>query len=77
MAQTRAGTSPITLEKALAIFVDALAGKNRSQATIRAYRSDLLQFLTFLHETSVLTAAPEDVQKVDILELDFGHFSRN
>jgi site-specific recombinase XerD len=58
MTQTKAGTSPITLEKAVALFVDALSGKNRSQATIRAYQTDLSQFLTFLHETNVLMATP-------------------
>jgi integrase/recombinase XerC len=68
MTQTRAATPPITLEKALALFVDSLSGKNRSQATIRAYQTDLLQFLTFLHGTNVLILSPQDVQKVDVLE---------
>jgi integrase/recombinase XerC len=57
----------MTLEKGLAIFLDALAGKNRSAATIRAYQTDLQQFLTFLHDTDVSMAAPHDVQKVDVL----------
>jgi integrase/recombinase XerC len=68
MRETRGGTPPITLEKALALFLDSLSGKNRSQATIRAYQTDLSQFITFLHETDVLTASPHDVQKVDVLE---------
>jgi integrase/recombinase XerC len=68
MTQTRADTPAITLEKALAIFVDSLSGKNRSQATIRAYQTDLSQFLTFLQDTNVLIVAPQDVQKVDVLE---------
>jgi len=68
MTQTNARTAPITLEKALALFIDSLSGKNRSQATIRAYQTDLSQFLTFLHETNVLIATPQDVQKVDVLE---------
>src|ERR671914_1700901 len=67
MTQTRAGTPPITLEKALALFLDALSGKNRSQATIRAYQTDVLQFIHFLHDTDVSMAAPRDVQKVDVL----------
>jgi integrase/recombinase XerC len=58
----------MTLEKGLAVFLDALSGKNRSAATIRAYQTDLLQFMTFLHETNVLTASVQDVQKVDVLE---------
>jgi integrase/recombinase XerC len=68
MTRTRTETTPITLEKALALFVDSLSGKNRSQATIRAYQTDLSQFLTFLHETNVLISSPKDVQKVDVLE---------
>jgi integrase family protein with SAM-like domain len=69
MRETRAGTPPsITLEKGLAVFLDALAGKNRSAATIRAYQTDLLQFIHFLHDTDVLIATPQDVQKVDILD---------
>ena len=34
----------MTLEKALAAFLDALSGKNRSSATLRAYRADILQW---------------------------------
>jgi integrase/recombinase XerC len=75
MTQTRAGTPPIMLEKAPALFLDSLSGKNRSQATIRAYQTDLLQFITFLHETDVLIAAPKDVQKVDVLEY-FSHLAK-
>jgi site-specific recombinase XerD len=68
MRETRDGQPPITLEKALAVFLDALSGKNRSAATLRAYQTDLLQLMTFLHETDVLIATPQDVQKVDILD---------
>jgi site-specific recombinase XerD len=76
MTQTRGGTIPsITLEKGLAIFIDALAGKNRSQATIRAYQTDLLQFIRFLHDTNVLITSPHDVQKVDVLEY-FSHLAK-
>jgi site-specific recombinase XerD len=76
MRETRDGTTPsLTLEKGLAIFVDALAGKNRSQATIRAYQTDLLQFIRFLHDTNVLIASPKDVQKVDILDY-FSHLAK-
>jgi integrase/recombinase XerC len=68
MRETRGGQPPTTLEKSLAVFLDALLGKNRSAATIRAYQTDLLQFITSLHETSVLITSPQDVQKVDILD---------
>jgi integrase/recombinase XerC len=70
MRQTRGDTQqqPMTLEKSLAIFLNALSGKNRSQATIRAYQTDIQQFIVFLHEISVSTGTPKDVSKVDILE---------
>jgi len=35
----------MTLEKALAAFENAMLGKNRSTATLRAYRTDVLQFM--------------------------------
>jgi site-specific recombinase XerD len=68
MKDTRAGQQPLTLEKGLALFLATLSGKNRSFATIRAYQTDLLQLIHFLHDTDVLIAAPKDVQKVDILD---------
>jgi len=58
----------ITLEKGLALFLDGLAGKNRSAATVRAYASDIQQFLSFLHATNVSIHSPADVEKVDIVE---------
>jgi integrase/recombinase XerC len=68
MRETNSGTDPITLEKGFAVFLDALSGKNRSAATIRAYQTDLRQFIRFLHDTSVLMAFPKDVQKVDVID---------
>src|SRR5438067_6636578 len=69
MRETRADTQqPYTLEKALAVFLNTLSGKNRSAATIRAYATDIQQFIVFLHEISVSAASPQDVEKVDILE---------
>jgi integrase/recombinase XerC len=61
-------THTITLEKGLATFINALSGKNRSTATIRAYQTDIQQFIVFLHEISVSAHTPQDVEKVDILE---------
>jgi integrase/recombinase XerC len=75
MRETRNGTPLITLEKALALFLDSLSGKNRSQATIRAYQTDLSQFITFLHDTNVLITTPQDVQKMDVLEY-FSHLAK-
>src|SRR5438105_12539276 len=69
MRETRADTQqPFTLERALAVFSNALSGKNRSAATLRAYQTDIQQFISFLHEISVSASAPQDVSKVDILE---------
>src|SRR5262245_39541264 len=58
----------MTLEKGLAAFLDAMLGKNRSAATLRAYRTDVLQFITFLQENNVAITGVADVGKVDILE---------
>jgi site-specific recombinase XerD len=38
----------ITLEKGLATFLNALTGKNRSAATIRAYQTDISQFISWV-----------------------------
>jgi site-specific recombinase XerD len=61
-------TRTMTLEKGLATFLNALAGKNRSAATIRAYQTDIAQFLSYLHATNVSIHTPADVEKVDVVE---------
>ena len=58
----------MSLEKGLDAFLDAMLGKNRSSATLRAYRTDVGQFITFLKETNVAITEPGDVGKVDVLE---------
>jgi site-specific recombinase XerD len=58
----------ITLEKGLATFLNALSGKNRSAATIRAYQTDIQQFIAFLHANNVSIQTPADVEKVDVVE---------
>src|SRR3989440_2234852 len=68
MRETGADMHTITLEKGLATFINALSGKNRSVATIRAYQTDIQQLLSFLHETNVSIQTPTDVEKVDIVE---------
>src|SRR5436853_2655165 len=68
MTNTGGAMQHLTLEKGLAVFLNALSGKNRSTATIRAYQTDIQQFISFLHEISVSAASPQDVEKVDILE---------
>src|SRR5262249_8955140 len=68
MTNTGADMHTITLEKGLATFLDSLHGKNRSSATIRAYQTDIQQFLSYLHETNVSIQTPSDVEKVDVVE---------
>lgn len=66
--RTETQGASMTLEHGLAAFLDAMLGKNRSSATLRAYRTDVRQFLTFLHENNVAVTDPADVRKVDVLE---------
>jgi integrase/recombinase XerD len=68
MTETGADMPTITLEKRLATFLDALSGKNRSAATIRAYQTDIQQFIAYLHANNVSIHTPADVQKVDVME---------
>jgi site-specific recombinase XerD len=68
MTNTGADMRTITLEKGLATFLNALAGKNRSAATIRAYQTDISQFISFLHATNVSIHSPADVEKIDVME---------
>src|SRR3954464_4930168 len=68
MRQTGADMHTITLEKGLAMFLDGLHGKNRSTATIRAYQTDIAQFISFLHANNVSIQTPADVEKVDVVE---------
>src|ERR671932_223931 len=41
---------------------------DRSAATIRAYASDISQFIAFLHANNVSMHTPADVQKLDVME---------
>src|ERR671935_1042199 len=68
MTNTGGDMHTITLEKGLATFLSTLSGKNRSGATIRAYASDIAQFIAFLHATNVSIHTPADVQRLDVME---------
>jgi site-specific recombinase XerD len=68
MTETGADVHTITLEKGLATFLSVLSGKNRSAATIRAYQTDIAQFISFLHENNVSIQKPEEVEKIDVME---------
>ena len=68
MTQEGTQLQHITLEKGLATFLSTLSGKNRSGATIRAYATDISQFISFLHANNVSILAPADVQKLDVMK---------
>jgi site-specific recombinase XerD len=68
MTETGADMRAITLEKGLATFLNALSGKNRSAATIRAYATDIAQFISYLHANNVSIQKPEEVEKIDVME---------
>src|ERR671926_33241 len=68
MTNTGADMHTITLEKGLATFLNGLSGKNRSAATIRAYQTDIAQFISFLHANNVSIHTPADVQRLDVME---------
>ncbi len=55
---TNLTTTTPTLEEALARFLRTLQGANKSAATITAYRTDLAQFIAFLHETNCTVSPP-------------------
>ena len=42
----------MTLERGLAAFLDAMLGKNRSAATLRAYKTDVRQFIAFVTDNT-------------------------
>jgi site-specific recombinase XerD len=52
----------------LVTFLNALTGKNRSAATIRAYQTDISQFISFLHANNVSIHTPAEVEKIDDVE---------
>ena len=68
MTNTGGDMHTMTLEKGLATFLNTLPGKNRSAATIRAYATDIQQFILFLHENNVSIHYPAEVQKIDVME---------
>src|SRR5215213_3900342 len=58
----------LTLEQAVADFLKSLAGKNRSAATVRAYQTDIYQFITWLHENNMVVLSPTQVERADITD---------
>jgi integrase/recombinase XerC len=71
---TQQPTTTHSLVAALDHFVRSLQGRNRSEATIKAYRADLAQFIAWLRETNVTIETPEDVERLDVTEY-LGHLA--
>ncbi len=59
---------PLTLETALQAFLRAMQGRNRGAATIRAYNTDVSQFITWIHQNNLVATAPSRVERQDITE---------
>ena len=60
--------SHLTLEESLKAFLAALEGKNRSGATLKAYRIDLYQFIIWLKENNLAATNPSRIEKADLTE---------
>jgi Phage integrase, N-terminal SAM-like domain len=56
------------MSQSLSAFLRALEGQNRSTATLTAYRTDLLQFFTYLKANNLIANSPERVVRADIEE---------
>jgi site-specific recombinase XerD len=57
-----------SLETTMAGYLRTLEGKNRSGATILAYRTDIGQFITWLRDTNITIETANDVERVDVIE---------
>ena len=63
-------------EQPLADFLRSLGAKNRSDATVLAYETDLRQFCAFLAANNVAATRPKSVERVDVVEFLAGLGSR-
>src|SRR3712207_4822028 len=59
---------PTAFAESREAFLRGLVGKNRSEATLRAYRTDIGQFVGFLTGTNGCIASPADVTRTDVSE---------
>ncbi len=57
-----------SLETTMSAYLRTLDGKNRSRATILAYRTDIGQFVTWLRDTNGTIETPDDVERIDVTE---------
>ena len=56
------------LYTSLTRYLNSLTGRNLSVHTATAYRTDLLQFLSFLAENDVTVNSPEKITRTHILD---------
>src|SRR5438270_2255373 len=56
------------LYTSLTRYLNSLAGRNLSGHTAIAYRTDLLQFLTWLTENDISVSSPEKITRTHILD---------
>src|SRR5712691_7874249 len=61
-------TADLDPESALERFLTALEARNRSDATLDAYRGDLAQFFAWLRANNAAVATLDQVERVDISE---------
>ncbi len=61
-------TTAPTLELALEQFLRWLQARNRSELTQSAYRTDLSQFIDWIHANNATIAAVDHVARVDVRE---------
>lgn len=65
---------PLSLEVTLDLYLRSLAGRNRSVATITAYRADITQFISWMRATNATVDTPDDVERIDVTEY-LGHLA--
>src|SRR4051812_32728268 len=72
-------SGPLPLEEAIAAFTTELEAKNRSQATITAYRCDLAQFAAFLEKTNYTAGCVQQIERADVSEYlaELGHLGQS
>ena len=68
-------TSTPLFETTLSGFLTTLTAKNRSAATLRAYHTDINQFLRFVEDTDSTVASPADIDRTHLADYlaDLGH----
>lgn len=66
LLQPMTNEGPLTLEEAISGFITELEAKNRSKATIVAYRCDLTQFAAFLPTINLAARFVSQIERADI-----------